>query len=381
MDDIRAQLDALMGQHRDVPLSERDKYKQERKFSDPDICKYHLCGFCPYEEFRRTKNDCGDCPLVHDDACKQQWDELDEASRARYGYESELLQWFDKLLGDLRKRIDGNSERLKAVDEPLVLPEDQQRLDNLTTQIKELLGRAATLGEQGEVDAAQAAAAEADQLRVQHTMLEQTAQARANARTGRNLHQKVCQVSGLIINDEESRLQDHYSGRNYNSWKKLHEVHAKLVEAQRKRMAGPPLGAPLGHQRDSAPGPRSGSRDRDYRGSYRDDRGRGGERDARGRERDGGSRRYDRERDERGSRRPRSRSRSRERRERDRRDRERDGGGRRRYDDRDRERERERAAGSGRKRSRSRERTRSAHTGERQAPAAAAAMPPPPPVQ
>jgi hypothetical protein len=58
-------------------------------------------------------------------------------------YESELLQWFDKLLGDLRKRIDGNSERLKAVDEPLVLPEDQQRLDNLTTQIKELLGRAA----------------------------------------------------------------------------------------------------------------------------------------------------------------------------------------------------------------------------------------------
>lgn len=26
---------------------------------------------------------------------------------------------------------------------------------------------------------------------------------------------QVCQVSGLIINDEESRLQDHYSGRNY----------------------------------------------------------------------------------------------------------------------------------------------------------------------
>lgn len=26
---------------------------------------------------------------------------------------------------------------------------------------------------------------------------------------------QVCQISGLIINDEESRLQDHYSGRNY----------------------------------------------------------------------------------------------------------------------------------------------------------------------
>lgn len=37
---------------------------------------------------------------------------------------------------------------------------------------------------------------------------------------------QVCQVSGLIINDEESRLRDHYGGRNYNSWKKLHEVRA-----------------------------------------------------------------------------------------------------------------------------------------------------------
>lgn len=26
---------------------------------------------------------------------------------------------------------------------------------------------------------------------------------------------QVCQISGLIINNEESRLQDHYSGRNY----------------------------------------------------------------------------------------------------------------------------------------------------------------------
>ena len=26
---------------------------------------------------------------------------------------------------------------------------------------------------------------------------------------------QVCPISGLIINDEESRLQDHYSGRNY----------------------------------------------------------------------------------------------------------------------------------------------------------------------
>lgn len=48
-----------------------------------------------------------------------------------------------------------------------------------------------TLGEEGDVDGAQAAAADAERLKVQRGMLEQQAQARANAKTGRNLHQKV----------------------------------------------------------------------------------------------------------------------------------------------------------------------------------------------
>ena len=60
--------------------------RSERKFSDDSICKYFLCGFCPYEEFRRTKNDCGDCPSVHDDACKAQWDALDDRAKERYGW-------------------------------------------------------------------------------------------------------------------------------------------------------------------------------------------------------------------------------------------------------------------------------------------------------
>ena len=45
-----------------------------RKFDDPDVCKYDICGFCPYSEFRRTKNDIGcDCPATHDEACRKQW--------------------------------------------------------------------------------------------------------------------------------------------------------------------------------------------------------------------------------------------------------------------------------------------------------------------
>lgn len=57
----------------------------ERKFSDKDVCKAFLCGFCPHEEFRRTKNDCGDCTQLHDEACRKQWEELDDRTKERYG--------------------------------------------------------------------------------------------------------------------------------------------------------------------------------------------------------------------------------------------------------------------------------------------------------
>jgi hypothetical protein len=42
----------------------------KKKFTDADVCKFYLCGFCPYEEFQRTKHDVGPCPMVHDDHCK-----------------------------------------------------------------------------------------------------------------------------------------------------------------------------------------------------------------------------------------------------------------------------------------------------------------------
>ncbi|PRW39225.1 Luc7 3 [Chlorella sorokiniana] len=305
MDEFRAQLDALMGEDRNVPLAERDERRSKRKFNDENVCKYHLCGFCPYEEFRRTKNDCGDCPCIHDDNCRKQYEELDDRSKDRYGYEADLLRWFERLLSDLRKRIDTNTERLRSSEVPVMLIEDQQRLDNMGQQISELVARAAMLGEQGDIDGAQAAAAEAERLKVQRSVFEQQAQSRAQSKAGRLglQNQQVCQISGLIINNEESRLQDHYSGRNYNSWKKLHEVHAKLLEAQRARRGGGYRGGSSRDERDSR---RYDDRDRRrYDDRDRRDRDRDRDRDYRSsRSRDDRSRRDDRRYDDRDRRRP-----------------------------------------------------------------------------
>lgn len=47
-DEIRKQLDALMG-------ADRNERKTEKKsFLEPDICKNYLLGCCPYELFTST---------------------------------------------------------------------------------------------------------------------------------------------------------------------------------------------------------------------------------------------------------------------------------------------------------------------------------------
>lgn len=96
-----------------------------RKFHDEEVCKYSLCGFCPYEEFDKTRTDYGPCPAVHDDRCKTQWEALTDEQRAKYPYERELKKWLDKMVDDLGKKVKRNQERLDSEANPSFLPDDQ----------------------------------------------------------------------------------------------------------------------------------------------------------------------------------------------------------------------------------------------------------------
>lgn len=272
-----------------------------KHFDDPDVCKFFVCGFCPYEEFRRTKNDVGDCPQVHDEGCRSQWEALDDREKDRYSYERDLMRKMDRFMMDLQRRIDSNKQRLAATQQPLYLADDKATLEKMTKDIDDLLAHAAKLGEEGDIDAAEAATKQADALRERRSTLERQAEGRSGSSAARGLAQSVCPISGLIINDEESRLRDHHSGRNYNAWKKFHEMHAALRETLRRR----------DEERPRPRSPRRDGRHRDHRdmddrgGSHRSDR----HRDFRHRGRDryrrrSRSRSYDRRR------RSRSRSRS-----------------------------------------------------------------------
>jgi len=46
--------------------------REPRRLDDPKLCKNFLLGFCPAEEFQRTKHDYGTCLLDHDEEAKAQ---------------------------------------------------------------------------------------------------------------------------------------------------------------------------------------------------------------------------------------------------------------------------------------------------------------------
>ena len=209
--------------------------RKRKRFYDSNICKYFLSGLCPYEEFRKTKNDLGSCSREHDLECLKEWNKLSEKEKDRYGYERDLKRWLDRLLADLEKRKEANLARIKGSQKKVYSQEEQSSLDVMDKQIEELLIEAQNQGERGDVDAAESLVDQAEGLRKQKNILKSSLDSKNGPNITKGLVQTICPVSGLILNDEETRLKDHHSGRNYNAWKRVHEKHAELEEILRMR--------------------------------------------------------------------------------------------------------------------------------------------------
>lgn len=62
MDEARAMLDQLMGKTRNLSENQKDKV-QKIHFNNEKVCKYYVCGLCPFISFHGTKSDIGKCPF------------------------------------------------------------------------------------------------------------------------------------------------------------------------------------------------------------------------------------------------------------------------------------------------------------------------------
>mmetsp|Transcript_9482 Transcript_9482/g.28518 ORF Transcript_9482/g.28518 Transcript_9482/m.28518 type:complete len:334 (-) Transcript_9482:254-1255(-) len=327
-DEMRAMLDQLMGADRNLPPEEQNKPKPPRRLDDPKLCKNYLLGFCPAEEFQRTKHDFGQCTLDHDNEAKAQWEKLSDDEKDRFGYERALRAVLEDMMDDLRRKIQRNESRLKQQAVPSLPSAEQDKLDVMSKRIADLVAESEKLGEEGDVDGSQAAAQQAETLKAQKARNEAEAATRGGSGGRGATTQYVCQISAVIVDNSETRIKDHLSGRNYKSWVRAHEALKGLKETLDARGSKPRApdargsSRPADHPRDRSKD-RDPSRDRDRdrdrdRGSGRDrerDRDRDRERDRAysSRDRDDGGHRnrdYHRSRDDRDRHRDRERGRS-----------------------------------------------------------------------
>lgn len=151
-DAMRAMLDGLMGTDRD--MTDVEKEKNRRTFDSPEVDVTYLCGCSPWHLLSETSSEKmlprGGWNKVHDDFLRRQWLELSQEEKDKYGFEYETMKVLEDLVVQIDRRIYLNKKKIE--DECGLPPEQQQKVDEIDTAIKQLQEKADELGEQGDVD-------------------------------------------------------------------------------------------------------------------------------------------------------------------------------------------------------------------------------------
>jgi len=218
----RAILDELMGRNRNALPTE--KKRSALHFTDPEVCKYYICGFCPNELFTNTKSDLGACNKVHDEYCRTEFQ--NSPQKSKYPYEKDWIHYLERLIDDLDRRIKRGHDRLEhqedKTDAPLT-PELQERFDNLSNRIQQMLKQIENLGEQGRVDESQQLMKLVDQLKNEK---EQLVLNSTRVTGTQEKKMKVCETCGafLVVGDTEKRMISHLEGKQHQGYTQIRKA-------------------------------------------------------------------------------------------------------------------------------------------------------------
>jgi len=214
VDATRALLDELMGKDRNIHPTE--KTNRIIHFTDPDICKFYICGFCPHELFTNTKSDLGPCKQVHDDACKEDFQR--SSKKHTFPFERDFIAFLEKMVDDLDRKIRKGHERVDNQDEKLETPlsgEIAEKVTALSNRIQALLKQIEDLGEEGRVDESQQLMKVVDQLKAEKETI--VSVQTTPVISSQEKRMKICEICGafLVIGDTEKRVSSHLEGKQH----------------------------------------------------------------------------------------------------------------------------------------------------------------------
>jgi len=272
LDSQRALLDQLMGVARDIDGPEGDKLREEaerkKRWDDEDMCPYFLCGFCPHNLFTNTKADIGCCRYEHHEAAKEAYENVSRRKKRRverrmlyklHQLVAELIQWFQPVRDSyviagrrsvapkssgsapveswrptwLKPQVDRKISRGKRRIEMHKQPVDPEKLERrnreLDTKMEKLLGEMELLGDQGKVDEAQSLLRQVEELQKQKDGGQLIRPGGGEGFEASELN--CCEICGVFqaVNDSESRVQCHLSGKQHRGYQRIRQ---KIVELE-----------------------------------------------------------------------------------------------------------------------------------------------------
>ncbi|KAJ1446868.1 hypothetical protein M885DRAFT_544973 [Pelagophyceae sp. CCMP2097] len=243
-------LDQLMGKQRDVPVA----MQRTLNYFDKEIDKFWLCGIEPFELFRNTPwaarlpdayrratgRDWTGVAIDQPAGIKEQWDAQTPAAKEKHGYELDCYKFLDELVRTNDRTVQrARSQHEKAAME--LTDSDASRLRELEEDIRFKTKAAEAAGEAGEVEESLdlmkrveeaqrlkdgISKQPADATKFQKMVVCEVSGASGLCSLSKNM--LVCEVSGNVVQNTEVRIQEHYSGRIYLSWKAVRDKLAEL---------------------------------------------------------------------------------------------------------------------------------------------------------
>lgn len=313
---MRAMLDGLMGTARDGSDSKR----QHLHFTDSRVCRAFLLDCCPHDIFASTKLELGECLKVHDPALRA--DYILANREEDLMYEVSALERLQAFVNESDKKTEYLKRKLAETQEELTAEETSKlnRVHDLTESLGKKLAEVDKAEVDGETDLKQKLIEESERIKKERVAAEaEYRQVSRPASSHQQQNLRVCDICSayLGINDNDSRLADHFGGKLHLGFITVREklddlkkiVSEKKSSTRRSYNPNDRSERVRGHDRDRD---RDRERDHDYkydrreydrsrvdyhRGSSRDhDRYRDVDRD-RYRERVRDDRYHDRERD------------------------------------------------------------------------------------
>jgi len=236
LDQMRAQLDQLMGTSRD---GEESKYKV--RFDDPRVCKSFLLACCPHEILSSTRMDLGECPKIHDLALKADYE---MASKNRdYYYDIDAMEHLTNFISDCDKRTEIAKRKLKETQEELSdeATAKAERIHELGEKMGTTLAKAEEVGAEGNVEESLRLMKEVEDLKKEKSTAEMEYRNSMPASSYQQQKLRVCEVCSayLGIHDNDRRLADHFGGKLHLGFisirEKLQELKTRVEKNATER--------------------------------------------------------------------------------------------------------------------------------------------------